>query len=127
MGTKSREVIYGGRIRAAKMNVDRARKLAVEAAREADRAEAHALVPAYGRLWWTGSAFANHRAMSQWGLRLARSEVPQMRNASEHSPGCRAPTRQYADLEVRGGAQMSVVPNAALFTANPYDQADRNS
>ena len=39
MGTKSREVIYGGRVRAAKMNADRARKLAVEAAREADRAE----------------------------------------------------------------------------------------
>jgi hypothetical protein len=67
MGTKSREVIYGGRVRAAKMNADRARKLAVEAAREADRAEAHA-VPAYGRLWWTGSALANHRAMSGAGL-----------------------------------------------------------
>src|SRR5229473_4664149 len=42
MGTKSREVIYGGRVRAAKTNADRARKLAVEAAREADRAEAEA-------------------------------------------------------------------------------------
>jgi hypothetical protein len=42
MGTKSREVIYGGQVRAAKMNADRARKLATEAAREADRAEAHA-------------------------------------------------------------------------------------
>jgi len=41
MGTKSREVIDGGCVRAAKMNADRARKLAVEAAREADRAEAH--------------------------------------------------------------------------------------
>ena len=49
-----------------KMNADRARKLAVEAAREADRAEAHA-VPAYGRLRWTGSALADHRAMSEWG------------------------------------------------------------
>jgi hypothetical protein len=42
MGTKSREVIYGGRARAAKINAERARKLAIEAAREADRAEAHA-------------------------------------------------------------------------------------
>lgn len=42
MGTKSREVIYGGQVRAAKMNADCARKLATEAAREADRAEAHA-------------------------------------------------------------------------------------
>lgn len=40
--TKSREVLYGGQIRAAKMNAERARKLAREAAREADRAEAHA-------------------------------------------------------------------------------------
>ena len=40
--TKSREVLYGGQIRAAKMNAERARKLATEAAREADRAEAHA-------------------------------------------------------------------------------------
>jgi hypothetical protein len=31
MGSKSREVIYGGRVRAAKMNADRARKLAVAA------------------------------------------------------------------------------------------------
>jgi hypothetical protein len=60
--------MYGGRVRAAKMNADRARKLAVEAAREADRAEAHSMVPAYGRLWWTGSALANYRAMSQWGV-----------------------------------------------------------
>jgi hypothetical protein len=42
MGTKSREVIFGGQVRAAKMNAEHARKRAVEAAREADRAEAHA-------------------------------------------------------------------------------------
>jgi hypothetical protein len=42
MGTKSREVIYGGRARAAKMNAERARRRAIEATREADRAEAHA-------------------------------------------------------------------------------------
>lgn len=40
--TKSREVIWGGRIRAAKMNAESARQRAIEAAREADRAEAHA-------------------------------------------------------------------------------------
>src|SRR5712672_2034308 len=42
MSTKSREVIWGGRIRAAKMNAESARQRAQEAAREADRAEAHA-------------------------------------------------------------------------------------
>jgi len=40
--TKSREVIWGGRISAAKINAEQARKRAREAAREADRAEAHA-------------------------------------------------------------------------------------
>jgi hypothetical protein len=36
MGTKSREVIFGGQVRAAKMKAERARKLAEEAIREAD-------------------------------------------------------------------------------------------
>jgi hypothetical protein len=40
--TKSRESIWGGRVRAAKMNAGHARQLARAAAREADRAEAHA-------------------------------------------------------------------------------------
>jgi len=43
MGTKSREVLYGGQVRAAKMNAERARKVATEAAREADRAEEHGI------------------------------------------------------------------------------------
>src|ERR1700681_2948862 len=42
MSTKSREVIWGGQVRAAKMNAESARQRAKEAAREADRAEAHA-------------------------------------------------------------------------------------
>ena len=37
MGTKSREVIFGGQVRAAKLNAERARKLATGAARAADR------------------------------------------------------------------------------------------
>jgi hypothetical protein len=126
MGTKSREVIYGGRVRAAKMNADRARKLAVEAAREADRAEAHAF-PAYGGLWRTSSALANHRAMSQRGLRLARGEVPQMRDPGQYPFGCRPPISQHADLEAGGGVEMPVVPNAAVLAARAYDQVDRNS
>jgi len=40
--TKSREVIWGGRVNAAKINAEHARKRATEALREADRAEAHA-------------------------------------------------------------------------------------
>ena len=40
--TKSREVIWGGRVSAAKISAEEACKRAVEAVREADRAEAHA-------------------------------------------------------------------------------------
>jgi hypothetical protein len=40
--TKSRQHIWGGRITAAKMQAEDARKRALEAAREADRAEAEA-------------------------------------------------------------------------------------
>lgn len=42
MGTKSREVIWGGQIRGAKMTAESARQRAIEATREADRAEAYA-------------------------------------------------------------------------------------
>jgi hypothetical protein len=42
MSTKSREVIWGGQIMGAEMRARRAREEARKAAREADRAEAHA-------------------------------------------------------------------------------------
>src|SRR3954453_19679761 len=42
MSTKSRQTIYGGPIMGARIRADGARKRAVEAAREADRAEAEA-------------------------------------------------------------------------------------
>jgi hypothetical protein len=42
MSTKSREVIWGGQVRAAKMNAESARERARQAVCEADRAEAHA-------------------------------------------------------------------------------------
>src|SRR3981081_261133 len=42
MGTKSREVIWGGQIMGAKIHARHARDEATKAAREADRAEAYA-------------------------------------------------------------------------------------
>ena len=42
MSTKSREVIYGGRIIGAKIRAEDARQAAQKASREADRAEAEA-------------------------------------------------------------------------------------
>jgi hypothetical protein len=42
MSTRSREVIWGGQIMGAEINARNAREAATKAAREADRAEAHA-------------------------------------------------------------------------------------
>src|SRR5436190_9347098 len=42
MSTKSRQVIYGGAVMGAKIRAEGARKRAIEAARDADRAEAEA-------------------------------------------------------------------------------------
>ena len=42
MSTKSREVVWGSRIRGAKLRAEGAREAATKAAREADRAEAEA-------------------------------------------------------------------------------------
>src|ERR1700738_208617 len=45
MSTKSRQVIYGGRIIGAKIRAEGARKRAAEAIREADRAEIRTIHP----------------------------------------------------------------------------------
>ena len=67
MSTKSRQTIYGGPIMGAKIRAEGARKRAAEAVREADRAEAEALVTANGSLRQPGATVAKHRAMSQRG------------------------------------------------------------
>ena len=63
MGTKSREVISGGRIMGAEIRAQSGREAADKAAREADRAEAESLVGSHG------------------GLRRARPAVPDDRPA----------------------------------------------
>ena len=64
MSTKTREVIWGGRIMSAKIRADTARQEARKAARAADRAEAEGMVRQQGKLWRAGSAVANDRPMS---------------------------------------------------------------
>jgi hypothetical protein len=64
MGSKSREVIYGGRIIGAKIRAEGAQEAAQKAVCEADRAAAE-LSP-----WRTGVALANDRAMPQRRLPL---------------------------------------------------------
>ena len=59
MSTKTREVIWGGRIMGADMRAQTARQEAKEAARAADRAEAEA----HGRSAW--KAMAGQRSQAQ--------------------------------------------------------------
>jgi len=60
MSTKSREVIFGSRIRGAKNRAEGAREEAAKAIHTADRAEA---VDPDGRLWWARATVADDRAM----------------------------------------------------------------
>ena len=48
MSTKSREVIWGGRIAGAKITAEASRQRAKEAARKADRTKAYACMEGYG-------------------------------------------------------------------------------
>jgi hypothetical protein len=62
---KSRQVIFGSRIRGAKIRAEAAREEAVKAIRAADRAEAESLVNPNGGLRRAGAAVSHHRAMPQ--------------------------------------------------------------
>ena len=69
MSTKLREVIFGGRIRGAKIRAEGAREEAIKAVREADRAEAEAW--SIRMEGYCGPAQPSPRiAMPQWRLQL---------------------------------------------------------
>jgi hypothetical protein len=82
--TKSRQFIWSGRINLAKMQAEHARKRAVEAAREADRAEAEGMVSANGRLRRPGTAFTNDRPVHQRRSQSVGSRMQSLRNQGEH-------------------------------------------
>jgi hypothetical protein len=42
----------------------------------------------------------------------------------QYSAGACPQAAGHADMEARGGAQMPIVPDAAVFTAGAHDQAD---
>jgi hypothetical protein len=64
MGTKSREVIWGGRIMGAEINAKHAR----EQAQKAARADAHAWSVRDGRLSRARAAVANDQSVPSGGL-----------------------------------------------------------
>jgi hypothetical protein len=106
MGTKSREVIWGGQIMGAEIRARQAREEAKKAAREADRAEAHRLVAPHGGLRRTRSALANHRPMPQRRLGLARGGVQSLQDPGEPAARCHPPAAGDADMEAGSLAEM---------------------
>jgi hypothetical protein len=84
--TKSREVIWGGRVRAAKMNAEHARERPLEAVRATDRADAHAWslrMKGFG-----GPAQPSQTSLNaSTGLRLAGGKVLSVRDQSQHPAG----------------------------------------
>jgi predicted secreted protein len=70
MGTKSSEVIWGGKIMGADIRAKHARE---EATKAADRAEAEAWSVRIERR--TSAAITDHQAMPQWRLKLAGGRV----------------------------------------------------
>jgi hypothetical protein len=103
--TKSREVICGGRITAAKINAEQARKQAIEATRDADRAEAHAWslrIEGYGGPAQPSPAIAQCLNAGYGFLEVKC----QRRYQGQHPARCATPRAQYADLEVGGVAQI---------------------
>jgi hypothetical protein len=79
------------------------------------------MVIADGGVRRAGPAVAHDRAMPQWRLRLAAGEMPSLRDGGQHSASTRPPAAGHTDLETRSGAEMPIVPNAAILTAGAYD------
>src|SRR5436190_15753581 len=127
MSTKSRQSIYGGPLMGAKIRAEGARKRAAEAVREADSAEAEAWslqMEAYG-----GPAQPSPTIGQCLNGGLGWLEVECKRcktRASLPLDAIRRP-RNTPIWKTGGGAEMPLLPHAALFAAGPHDQAHRTA
>src|SRR6267378_6327459 len=127
MSTRSRQSIFGSRLRGARIRADGAREEAKKAIREADRAEAEAWsirMEGYGGPAQPSPTIAQclNGGYGWLQVQCRRCET----EASIPLEQC-APAARYADLETRGGAEMPVMPNAALRAAGAHDPAHRRT
>src|ERR1700730_2638783 len=74
-----------------------------------------------------GAAVADDRAMPQRRLSLAPGHVQTLRNARQAAAGCDPPPAPPSDLETRDGAEMPIVPNAAIRATGAHDQGSPKS
>src|ERR1700687_1670384 len=73
--------------------------------------------PQRGRSAWrvlAGAAIADHRAMPQWWLALARGPVQPLQDPREPSARCHPPAAGYTDLDTWSGAEMPVMPEGQI-------------
>jgi hypothetical protein len=122
--TKSREVIWGGRIGAAKINAESARQRAKEAAREADRAEAYAWslrMEGYG-----GPARPSPTIAQCLNAGYGWLEVKCRRCETKASIPLEA-VRRSRDTAIRVGVPVPVVRNKALQATGSHDKAYRRA
>jgi len=100
MSTKSRRVIYGGRIIGAKIRAQGTREAAQKAAREADRAEAEAWSI---RMEGYGGPAQPSPTIGQClngGLGWLEVECNRCKDPRQPASRCNPPAAGYADLEV---------------------------
>jgi hypothetical protein len=128
MSTKSREVIWGGRIMGADIRAKSAREEARKAAREADRAEAEAWSI---RMEGYGGPAQPSPTIGQClngGLGWLEVECNRCKKeAGEPAARCHPPAAGYSDLEAGGLAEMPVMPEGPPRSAGAHDQADREA
>src|SRR6266516_2841757 len=124
MSTKSRHVIWGGKIMEAEMCAQGAREAARKAIREADRAEAEAWslrMEGYGGPAQPSPTIGH---CLNGGLGWLEVECNRCKTrASRRHP----PTARHAALEVGGFAEMPVMSKGPVRAAGAHDQADRDS
>jgi hypothetical protein len=114
MSTKSRQVIYGGRIKGAEIRAERAREAAKKAIREADRAEAEAWSIRIEGIRRAGVTIADDRAMSQRrpGWLEVECRRCKTRAAFRAMPFAGRATRRYGSLKPL--VEMSIVQERPL-------------
>jgi len=99
MSTKSREVIWGGQIMGADIRARQAREDAQKAAREADRAEAHAWSLRMEGYGGPAQPSPSIGPMPQRRHGLARGRMQSLQEAGEPAARRDPAAAQHADME----------------------------
>jgi hypothetical protein len=126
MSTKSRQVIWGGRIIGADI---RARSAREAAQRAAQKPIGPRLKPGHphGGLGRARPAIPYDRPMPQWRTGLARGGMQSLQIPGEPAARRHPPAAGHSDMETGSLAEMPVLPEGPLRAAGTDDQADRGA